>query len=76
MSSPTPTPYAIICYGHWDLPGYGCGKVFLTKEEYNKQMAIPSKTWRCPNCRYEADFDNDNYESFLEKEDAQNKAHS
>lgn len=60
------TPYAVTCEGPWDLPGHGCGLVYLTTEEYNRQMDAPSKTWRCPLCRYEAVWSDDNYESFYE----------
>jgi len=69
MPSSKPTPYAIICYGPFDLPGNGCGKVYLTEEEYSKQISNPNKTWRCPNCRYEASWDDDNYEKFTEKQE-------
>jgi len=50
------TPYAVYCEGPWDIPGHGHELVYLTREEYNKQMDEPSKTWRCPICRYEAKY--------------------
>lgn len=59
------TPYAVDCRGPWDLPGGGCGLVYLTEAEYERQMMAPDKTWRCPLCRYEADWNDDNYEEAL-----------
>ena len=56
------TSFAVHCEGPWDLPGGGHGLVYLTQEEYDRQMSAPSKTWRCPICRYEAQWDDDNYE--------------
>ena len=66
MPSSAPTPWAVICEGPWDLPGYGCGKVFLTEAEYRAQMYAPNRTWRCPNCRYEAEWDDANYEAWID----------
>jgi hypothetical protein len=60
------TPYAVHCQGPWDMPGHGCGLVYLTEKEYSRQMNAPSKTWRCPLCRYEADWSDANYEEMLE----------
>lgn len=57
-------PYAVICHGPWDMPGHGCGKVYLTAKEYEEQMNRPDTTWRCPLCRYEADWDDENYEAW------------
>lgn len=54
--SETPTPYAIICSKH--------NQVFLTKVEYDYQMNFPNRTWRCPKCGEESDWDDDNYEDF------------
>ena len=54
------TPWAVTCDEH--------GLVFLTQEEYSKQMKVPSKTWRCPICREEAIWDDENYEKHLENE--------
>lgn len=53
-----PTAYAVIC-------NKNCGKVFLTEREYNNQMLMPDARWCCPNCNSEAEWDDDNYESFL-----------
>ena len=60
------TPYAVHCLGPWDMPGGGCGLVYLTEEQYNRQMARPDYKWRCPHCRYEADWSDDNYDEMIE----------
>ena len=44
------TPYAIVCEGPFDIPNSGCGLVYLTEEQYNRQMMYPDRTWRCPHC--------------------------
>lgn len=56
------TPYGVRCLGPWDIPGHGCGLVYLTEEEYLRQLSAAEKTWRCPLCRYEAEWDDLNYE--------------
>lgn len=65
-----PGPYAVVCHGPWDMAGGGCGRVFLTEAEYDAQMNRPDSTWRCPLCRYEADWDDDNYEAWLDAAEA------
>lgn len=58
------TPYAVQCEGHLeDYPS--CGLVYLTYEEYMRQLSAPNATWRCPICRAGADWDDDNYEESL-----------
>jgi hypothetical protein len=53
--SEIPTPWAVICPEH--------GKVYLTKENYNRQMRASDSTWRCPaGCH--AEWDDDNYEDW------------
>ncbi len=53
------TPFAIDCYGD-------CGKVYLSEEEYDRQMMAVDSTWKCPICRCEAYFDDDNFEDNAE----------
>jgi len=53
------TPYAVDCRAK-------CGKVFLTKGEYIKQMYMPDAKWMCPKCNSDAEWDDDNYEEFGE----------
>jgi hypothetical protein len=55
--SETPTQFAVLCPNH--------DQVFLTYAEYMSQMMRPDSTWRCPLCMFEADWDDDNYESHI-----------
>lgn len=59
------TPYAVICYGDSSIGHHGCGRVYLTKEQYMQQMGRPDATWKCPQCGFEAGFDDANYEEWL-----------
>lgn len=52
------TPYAVDCEG-------GCGKSYLSEEEYDRQMSNIDARWKCPKCGGEAWFDDDNYEDSL-----------
>lgn len=46
---------AVMCTSWWEgLPG--CGRVVLTQEQYERQLFVASKTWRCPICRCEAEW--------------------
>jgi hypothetical protein len=68
--SEKPTPYAIICSGDPDIGHNGCGKVYLTDAEYDRQMMAADQTWRCPVCQFGlAQFDDENFESFDTKEE-------
>jgi hypothetical protein len=60
--NPPPAPYAgVVCEGlGGDIPA--CGRVDLTKEQYDEQMKYPDRTWRCPQCRAEAWFDDARFE--------------
>lgn len=54
--SEEPTPYAVHCTG---LIGNGdeCENgeaIFLTKEEYRRQLSRANQRWRCPKCGAEA----------------------
>jgi predicted RNA-binding Zn-ribbon protein involved in translation (DUF1610 family) len=50
------TPFAILCPD--------CGQVFLTEDEYDRQMSAPDSRWQCPKCLAKpVDWDDDNYES-------------
>jgi hypothetical protein len=62
----TPGPYAVICDGEFCNGAQGKRRVFLTKEQYDKQMMRPDSTWRCPHCGEEAIWDDDNYEKYLD----------
>jgi hypothetical protein len=67
------TNWAVICRGPYDMPEVeGCGRVYLSEEEYDLQMhpSMADKTWRCPECGCECwpddnlmcDSDGDDYE--------------
>lgn len=58
MPKREPGPYAVICPNH--------GQVFLSSPEYDWQMNRPNSLWQCPLCGEEADWDDDNYEDYLE----------
>jgi hypothetical protein len=62
------TPYAVICEGPWDMPGHGHGLVYLTRDEYNRQMDASDTRWKCPMCRYEAQWSDENYEECCDAE--------
>ena len=60
-----PSPWAVYCF-EGPIEGYpGCGKVYLTEHQYDVQMSAANKSWRCPNCGQEANWDDENYESWL-----------
>ena len=55
-------PYAaVVCMGHGD-PIPACGKVDLTRAEYDEQMRYPDRGWRCPKCKADAWFDDERFE--------------
>lgn len=47
--------YGVFCENEFQ----SCGLVELTEAEYQKQLSMPNKTWRCPKCRSEATWDDD-----------------
>jgi uncharacterized protein with PIN domain len=50
--SAVPTPWAVRC---WDCgQGEESALVFLTREEYARQLARPHAFWHCPRCGREA----------------------
>ncbi len=56
-TSQTETPYAVICRAH--------GQVFLTEDEYGRQLCRPDSLWTCPTCGRAAQWDDDHYEKHL-----------
>jgi len=52
--SAVPTRYAVICQVH--------GRVYMTKEEYDRQIWDADDLWKCPECGSTATFDNENYD--------------
>lgn len=63
--SASPTPWAIICSTD--------GQVFLTYEEYDRQINHPNSFWQCPRCGDSAGWDDDNYEKHLNAKATANK---
>lgn len=51
--SETPTPYAVECPEH--------GKVYLSGDNYMRQLQRPDDKWRCPTCDRVSEWDDDNY---------------
>lgn len=53
-----PTPWAVICP---TLARMSCidppGLVFLTEDQYLKQLTAPGEKWHCPGCGAEAEWD-------------------
>lgn len=52
-TSRKPTQWAVHCPNH--------GKVYLTWEEYGKQLDNPEDLWHCPICWHVAQWDDRNY---------------
>ncbi len=65
--SKTPTPYATVCRGDPEVGHNGCGVVYMTEEFYIRQMDRSDSTWRCARCGYAAQWDDNNYEKYLEQ---------
>jgi endogenous inhibitor of DNA gyrase (YacG/DUF329 family) len=56
--STTPTPYRVHC----PL----CGPIYLTQQEYERQMWLADSLWQCPECGSSATWDDDNYEQLID----------
>lgn len=61
--SEVPTPYAVRCWRCSYTEGQPVELIFLTAEEYNRQMSNPDCIWQCPRCGEPASWDDDNYEA-------------
>lgn len=48
------TPWAVVCSAH--------GKICLTVDQYDTQLAQASARWVCPKCQEYADWDDDHDE--------------
>lgn len=57
--SSEPTGFAVICPEH--------GRVFLSEEEYDRQLSRPDSTWKCPRCGKASEWDEDNYDAWIEQ---------
>lgn len=53
---------AISCRGGIIDGVPGCGPVDLTLEDYERQMDRPNRTWVCPRCGGDAEFDDARFE--------------
>ena len=64
------TPWAVICRetDYIDDPELSHGLVYLTQEEYMRQLSVPDALWKCPICRCSAVWDDDNYEKMTRDE--------
>lgn len=60
------TPYKVNCPS--------CGSSYLTREQYVEQMRRPNQPWRCPTCHGAAIWDDANYESWFDINDAGREA--
>ena len=64
-----PTQYAVVCLGtsrpEGANPCNNGGLLYLTEQEYDRQRNNPTDLWRCPRCGGLADWDDDNYENYL-----------
>lgn len=63
----TPGPHAVICKDN-EIHSSPM-RVFLSEEEYNRQMDRPDDTWSCPLCGSMATWDDDNLEKYLVAEE-------
>jgi hypothetical protein len=59
--SQSPTPYRLWCPVH--------GGVYLTNDEYMRQMLNANDHWRCPVCMARSRFDDKNYEDHMYPEE-------
>lgn len=67
--SPTPTPYAVWCTGSANPPEYypcSSGLIYITPQDYERQMADADAKWKCPICGSDAVWDDDNYGDWTE----------
>lgn len=68
--SEMPTPYAVRCQG-WGHP-MACnpgGLVYLTEKCYSAQLSLPDSKWTCPRYGGLAEWDDENYEAYLDDTD-------
>jgi len=71
--SSVPTPWAITCMGDVHPEGIACNEgelIHFTEEFYERQMAHPDYRRKCPRCRGNADWSDENYETHLDNEES------
>lgn len=53
--STSPTAWAVDCPA--------CGTIYLTDEEYDRQMWLADRRWQCPVCKGIAEWNDEIYEA-------------
>lgn len=57
-----PSPYLVHCEKDEEFGSCGASS-YLTRQQYDKQMASPNRGWACPQCGcYPCRFDDENFE--------------
>jgi len=59
------TPWAVHCQRPCSQ-----GLIYMTQQEYARQMSRPYYRWECPRCGELGVWSDDNYEAFQEPSDA------
>ena len=65
--SEKPTPWAVRCFH--------CNKgelVYMTRDEYLRQLRNADNTWECPCCGQRASWNDSNYEQAMEQWEQEN----
>lgn len=52
----------VFCRGVDPTLAPPCGKVGLTREQYEQQLSCPDRLWCCPQCGGDAAFDDESFE--------------
>lgn len=65
--SKTPTPYAVRCRHHnKESDDFSIGElVYMTEDEYQRQLNHPDQLWRCPRCGGAAMWDEETWEKAM-----------
>ena len=57
------TPYVVMCQG---TPSWGsCGRVGLSRQEYERQLLRADDLWCCPHCGGMAEWDERHCENWF-----------
>lgn len=68
--SEIPTAYGVHCKGQdCNTPCNGGDIIYLTTDEYIRQMYRPDSFWQCPECGSDAWWDDDNFDRFVAHEE-------
>lgn len=59
------TPWAVVCSND--------GRVYLSIDEYDEQMSNPNAKWQCPKCHRTSEWDDDNYENYINELEKKNE---